>query len=576
MIAIYRKFFAFSGKQKKNFNLTIIYSVVHAFFEALRIPAIAVVLKAIINNDVSYNTVYITLSIMLVSIVGCGISRNIMTMETTIGSYTTCADKRVEIGEHLKYMPMGYFNSNSLGYITSITTNTLEGLQDSLTAVINMSLQGLITTSVIAFSICIFDIRIGTITVIGILTFLLVNSLLQKEACKIVPKKSYEDSRLVESVLEYIQGISVVKSFNLDKNANQKVNRVISDNNKINFDMEKKFMPLMGVQTMVLKLFGVVMTFASIYFYTMDSMSLINCILMIICSFIIYGQLEAGGSYSSLLRLVDASIDKVNAIFETPVMDVGGKAIKPNNFDIEVAHVDFSYENRKIIDGVNFQIRQGTMTAIVGPSGGGKSTICNLIARFWDVDCGSITIGGRNIKEYTLDSLLSNISMVFQNVYLFHDTVENNIKFGKPGATREEVITAAKKACCHDFITQLPKGYDTVIGESGGSISGGEKQRISIARALIKDAAIIILDEATANVDPENEKQLQIAIEELTKNKTIIMIAHRLKTIRNAEQILVISNGKIVQRGKHEDLIKKGGIYSDFVNVREKAIGWKI
>ncbi len=576
MIAIYKKFFAFSGKQRKNFNRAILLSVIHAVFEAMRIPALAVVLKAILENNMSLNTAYTALGIMVLSIAGCGISKNLMTMKSTTGSYIMCAEKRIEIGEHLKYMPMGYFNNNSLGHITSVTTNTVEQMQDMATNVIQMSLQGFITAGVIAFALCIFDIRTGLVVIGGIGVFLLVNFFLQRASKKLAPRKSCEDTRLVEVIMEYIKGISVVKSFNLDRDAGQRVKNAISDNNKINLAMEKKFIPYMGLQTMVLKLSGVVLTLASIYFYTGQSMDLLHCLLMIVCSFMIYGQLEAGGSYSSLLRLVGLSVDKINEIFDTPVMDISGKEIKTETYDIAVQNVSFSYENRKVIDNISFTIPQGTTTAIVGPSGGGKSTICNLIARFWDVDSGVITIGGTDIKKYTLDSLMSNISMVFQNVYLFHDTVENNIKFGKPEATREEVIKAAKKACCHDFIMELPDGYDTVIGESGGSISGGEKQRISIARALIKDAPIIILDEATANVDPENEKQLQMAIRELTRNKTIIMIAHRLKTIRDADQILVLDKGKIVQQGKHEELVKLPGIYADFIRVREKAVGWKL
>jgi ATP-binding cassette subfamily B protein len=279
---------------------------------------------------------------------------------------------------------------------------------------------------------------------------------------------------------------------------------------------------------------------------------------------------------SSLLRTIDVSIDRVGEIHKTPVMDETGSAVTPQRFDIEFKNVGFSYDRKKIIDNVSFKIPQGTTTAVVGPSGGGKTTLCNLMARFWDVDDGAVTLGGKNVKDYTLDSLLSNISMVFQNVYLFNDTIANNIKFGKPDATMDEVVEAAKKACCHEFIAALPDGYDTVIGEGGATVSGGEKQRISIARAMLKDAPIIILDEATANVDPENESKLQAAIAELTRNKTIVMIAHRLKTVRSADQILVVDDGKIVQRGTHDELVKTPGIYADFIGVRRKAIGWKL
>ena len=273
---------------------------------------------------------------------------------------------------------------------------------------------------------------------------------------------------------------------------------------------------------------------------------------------------------------VKAGKQMANAIDDTPVMDEKGSDITPKSSEIVFDKVDFSYADRKILDQVSFTIPEKTTTAIVGPSGAGKTTMCNLIARFWDVNAGKITIGGTDVRDFKLDSLMKNISMVFQSVYLFADTVENNIKFGCPDATHEQVVEAAKKACCHDFISALPNGYDTVIGEGGGTLSGGEKQRISIARAMLKNAPIIILDEATSSVDPENEDELQRAIEALTHDKTIIMIAHRLKTVRNADQILVLNNAHIVQRGTHAELIQQKGLYADFVSARQEAIGWKL
>ena len=274
--------------------------------------------------------------------------------------------------------------------------------------------------------------------------------------------------------------------------------------------------------------------------------------------------------------MVDVSVSRAQEILDTPQMDITGEMITPENRNLTAEDVDFSYEKRKVIDGISAQIPEKTTTAIVGPSGGGKTTLVNLLARFWDVDAGTVTLGGRNVKEYDMDSLMENFSFVFQNVYLFHDTIANNIRFGQPDAPMEKVIEAAKKACCHEFIEALPDGYDTVIGEGGASLSGGEKQRISIARAMMKDAPVIFLDEATANVDPENENDLMKAIQALTKEKTVIMIAHRLKTVEHADQILVVDHGKIVQQGTHENLMQEEGIYRNFISERREAASWKV
>lgn len=576
MIKIFKKFFDFSGKQKKRFYISIVFSFIHSVFEAAQIFAIAVVLQALISDTMNTAVIWKSLIIMILSILGSAWTKNTTVMQQTIAGYTMCADKRVEIGQRMKYMPMGYFNENNLGHIASITTNTCENLQDVATRVILMYLQGLITTLIISVFLLIFDVRIGITALLGIIAFLTVNHQMQKVSIKISPRKTKADIALVDAVLEYVQGIAVVKSYNLTERANKKVDSQIDEANEICYLLEKKFIPYMCGQAVVFKLFALLMITLSVVFCLNGSMSLINALLMIISSFIVYGQLESAGMYSALIRIVDLSVDRISEIFQTPVMDTGGTGIKPKNYDIKADNVTFSYGDKRIIDDVSFYIPEKTTTAIVGPSGGGKTTICNLISRFWDVDGGAVSIGGRDVRDYTLDSLLSNISMVFQNVYLFNDTVENNIKFGMPDAAHEQVVRAAKKACCHEFIETLPDGYNTIIGESGATISGGEKQRISIARAILKDAPIIILDEATANVDPENEKHLQDAIAELTKNKTIVMIAHRLKTVRNADQILVLSDGRIIQRGSHDRLMKEKGLYADFVNMKNKSIGWKL
>lgn len=577
MIRIFRRFFDFCGEiNKRKFTKSIFLGVLKALLEALKIPAIAVTLHGVLSGNLTVQHILLSFGIMLFSIAGNAFANYRSTMLQCEAGYGTCADKRIEIAEHLKYLPMGYFNQNSLGYIASVATNSMETLADVATRVVMMVTQGILTTAVVVLMICAFDLRIGGIAILGVLLFFAVNSLLQKKAKKIAPTKDASDRKLVEKVLEYIQGIAEVKSYNLTGEKSKALNRAVDENTAANIKLEITFVPIMFLQSLTAKLIGVVITGVSVAFYLNGTMELLNAVVMVIAAFILFGALDSAGSYSALLRNVDLNVSKAQSVLDMPTMDIDGRDITPTNYDIDVENVEFSYDKRKILDGVSVHIPQKTTTAIVGPSGGGKTTLCHLIARFWDVDRGCVRLGGMNVKDYSMDSLMKNFSFVFQSVYLFQDTIANNIRFGQPDAPMEKVIEAAKKACCHDFIMALPDGYETIIGEGGANLSGGEKQRISIARAIMKDAPIIILDEATANVDPESEQELTAAIEALTKEKTIMMIAHRLKTVRHADNILVIDGGKIVQSGTHDELMHQGGIYRRFVESRELAVGWKV
>lgn len=577
MIRIFRRFFDFCGEiNKRKFTKSIFLGVLKALFEALKIPAIAVTLHGVLIGNLTVQHILLSFGIMLFSIAGNAFANYRSTMLQCEAGYGTCADKRIEIAEHLKYLPMGYFNQNSLGYITSVATNSMEALADVATRVVMMVTQGILTTAVVALMILSFDLRIGGIAVIGVFLFFAVNGCLQKKAKTVAPVKDASDRKLVEKVLEYIQGIAEVRSYNLTGEKSKALNQAIDENTAANIKLEITFVPIMFIQSLTAKIIGVVIAAVSVAFCLNGSMELLNTVVMIIAAFILFGALDSAGSYSALLRNVDLNVSKAQSVLDIPTMDIDGQDITPTSYDIDVENVEFSYDKRKIIDGISVHIPQKTSTAIVGPSGGGKTTLCHLIARFWDVDKGCVSLGGVDVKEYSMDSLMRNFSFVFQSVYLFQDTIANNIRFGQPDAPMEKVIEAAKKACCHDFIMALPDGYETIIGEGGASLSGGEKQRISIARAIMKDAPIIILDEATANVDPESEQELTAAIEALTKEKTILMIAHRLKTVRHADNILVIDGGKIVQSGTHDELMHQGGIYRRFVKSRELAVGWKV
>lgn len=577
MIEILLKFIRFSGKENGDkFKLSIVLGVIEALAAAMKIPAIMYIMIGLLNKEPMEKYIYGSLLIMVISISIGVFCKKYSTVLQTKGGYNASAFTRIKIAKHLRYLPMGYFNSNSIGEISSVTTNTMEILGDVAARVVMLTTQGILETSMIILMLLIFDLRIGLVALIGIVVFFIINSMMQRVSKKDSEEKIECDIELINQIMEYLQGISEVKSYNLFGKQSKKLNDANRACEKINTKMEMLFVPYHFLQNITTKITASIIVLLCAYFYINDTMELVYCIGMTISAFMLYSSLECAGTYSSLLHVVSICVDKAEAILKLDTMDIDGEEIEPINHDIELNHVSFSYDKRKIIDDISLFIPEKTTTAIVGPSGGGKSTLCNLIARFWDVDEGSVTLGGVNVKDYSMNALMSNFSFVFQNVYLFQDTIENNIKFGSQEASHEEVIEAAKKACCHEFISKLPDGYNTVIGEGGASLSGGEKQRISIARAIMKDAPIVILDEATANVDPENEKDLMDAIEALTKEKTIIMIAHRLKTVRHADQIVVVDKGRIVQRGNHDQLMKEDGIYKRFVDARKKAISWKL
>ena len=577
MLEILKKFFRFCDERERSeFYRSIVLGVLAALFSALKIPAIGVMLQAILTGGVSAKTIVFSLAIMLLSVIGSSILKYRATALQTDGGYCTTANKRVQIAEHLRYLPMGYFNENSLGAITSVTTNTMDNLSDVSTRVVMLVTEGIFSTAVMTLAVFLFDWRVGLLIIAGLAIYYAVNHALQSKSEQTTHRKFAGDTAVVEQVLEFIKGIAEVKSYSLIGRYNRRLAAAIEENVNANTDMELKLLPLMLAQNIVAKLIDVGVVVLSLVLYTSGHMALLNCVMLCICSFLLTEGLEQAGTQSSLLRVVDTCVNQATDILNLPAMDISGAELTPECHDLHAENIRFSYGEKPIIKGVTVDIPEKSTTAIVGPSGGGKTTLCHLLSRFWDVDDGQITLGGHDVREYDMDSLMQNFSFVFQNVYLFHDTIANNIRFGQSDAPIEQVIAAAKKARCHEFILKLPQGYETVIGEAGGTLSGGERQRLSIARAMMKDAPIIILDEATANVDPENEKELMEAISELTQEKTVIMIAHRLKTVRHADQILVVDKGQIVQRGTHEELMAQDGIYRHFISGREKAVGWKL
>ena len=576
MYGTLKKIIAFAGSKEGLLKKSLLFAFLSGLFAALQFAALFIVVEALVSDNRDRRFIWISLGIMAVSLVGRIITTYFSTMEQTETGYCMVAEKRIHIGDRLRYIPMGYFNKNSIGNITAIVTTTLGDVENSAARVLVSVLGGFFNSVALVIVLLVFDWRIGLIAAIGVLLYLAAAELALRKSARLSGVRQHTQESLVESVLEYIQGMGIVKAFGMEKDSTQSIDSAIKASCRDNLKLTKSSVPYDALKQVVVRVFSVLLPLASIYFWLNGSLSLAYGVILVIASFMVFNDLENAGNMASLLQMLATSMDMANSIDDTPVMDEKGADVVPASSEIIFDNVDFSYADRKILDHVSFTIPAGTTTAIVGPSGSGKTTMCNLIARFWDVDAGRITVGGKDVRDFKLDSLMKNISMVFQNVYLFADSIENNIKFGCPDATHEQVIEAAKKACCHEFISALPDGYDAVIGEGGGTLSGGEKQRISIARTILKDAPIIILDEATSSVDPENEEELQRAIAELTHDKTIIMIAHRLKTVRGADQILVLDDSHIVQSGTHAELIQQKGLYADFVSARQEAIGWKL
>ena len=495
-------------------------------------------------------------------------------------SYELIARDRLAVGDALKRVSLGYFQNMNTGTILNSITTGLHTLEGMGIRMIDNFVGGYLNFICILLWLTCMNWRVGLIAVAGAAVSLIFLFIISKYSTRNAPVLAAANRDLTGATLEYARGLSVVKSFGKAGASMDSMKKACRDSRDINLKIEWGYIPYNALHLLALKTASVCIVIAAFYLGFSGQLDVTYMMIVVLLSFHVFGSLEPIADCAHVLAVIDDALDHLDALTGESFIDADGKQIEIAHYDMEFQNVDFSYgegkDRRQVLHNVNLKIPEHTVTAIVGPSGSGKSTICNLIARFYDADSGSVRVGGHDVKEFTCDSLLSNISMVFQNVYLFHDTVRNNICFGKPDATEAEMVEAAKKACCHDFIMALPEGYDTVIGEGGGSLSGGEKQRISIARAILKDAPIIILDEATASVDPENEHLIQAAISELTKGKTIVTIAHRLATIEQADQILVVDDGQIVQRGTHTELVAVPGKYKDFVDIRSQSEGWKI
>ena len=496
-------------------------------------------------------------------------------LQEPIGYQLTARD-RLAIGDALKRVSLGYFQSVSTGNILNSITTGLSTLEGMGIRMIDNFVGGYLNFLVIFLALAVCSPVTALIALAAAAVSFGCMLIISHYSRVNAPVEAEANREMTGAVLEYARGLAVVKSFGKSGAAMQSVTDAVKKSKRIHLKIEWGYLPGNALHLLALKCGSVALALAAAFECLHGQTTFSMALMFIFFSFSIFASLEPISDSAHTLGVIDDAMDQLGALRGENLIDADGKDIRLSHYDITFDHVDFGYDSRQVLQDVSFSIPEKTSTAIVGPSGSGKTTICSLLARFYDPQRGAIRVGGHDLREFTCDSLLSNISMVFQNVYLFHDTIRANILFGKPDATEEEMIKAAKKARCHDFIMALPDGYDTVVGEGGGTLSGGEKQRISIARAILKNAPIIILDEATASIDPENEHLIQQAISELTRGKTIITIAHRLATIQNADQILVVADGRIAEHGTHAELVQQDGLYRRFTAIREQAEGWRI
>ena len=581
MFGMIKRLIGWTGKYKKRVYIGFIYAFINSIFTSLPIMLATYGLGLVFDDYKGIRTfdndqiIYIFLLMILVIGGRFLFSYLRAVTQESVGCEAT-AEQRIRLGNIFKRVSLGFFNSNNMGEISSAVTTDLSFIEMLSMNMINTVVNGYITVLVMILFLLFYCPLAGIISLSGIVLSALFLYIAAKISDKNASIHQKAQDSIVENTIEFLRGMQTIKAFKQEGVSVQGIRKAYKNHKDVNIKIELENCPYNCLHQFVLKAASVGIIAVSAYLTYTRKMDVNIMLMMDMFSFVMFSQIEPLSNAIHVIEVVNKTLDKLEKIEKADIIDKGGQNIELKRHDIKFSDVCFSYDKKQILNNISFYIPEGSTTAIVGPSGSGKTTICNLIARFYDVNSGVITVGDKNIKDITCDSLLKNISMVFQKVYLFNDTIKNNILFGNPNASDNEVIDAAIKAHCHEFISKLPNGYDTIIGDGGATLSGGEKQRISIARAILKDSPIIILDEATASVDPENEHLIQNAISSLTKGKTVIVIAHRLATIQDADQILVIDNGDVVQKGNHLELINQDGIYKNFINIKESAEGWCI
>lgn len=563
----------FSEKRQGSLVKILILSFIEGIFVMLKMIAIILAVNAMFNSNLMDNYIYKVMILGIVCIIGVfGFGYFTQLGSVSVG-FEMAKDKRLYFGSLFKKLYLGFFSKNSVGNINSTLTTSISTVEQVAPIILIHVIGGILSAISIVLGFAYYEWQVSVVIFAGILTYLFVVNHQMKISRSEAPKRQLAQTKLTESAIEFIQGISVIKAFGMGEK-DERVKKDIEGSCANNINLSEKSIPSSICAGLTIQLFEIMIISYAFFMWNSGEISPQKAINLLIMSFVIFQSVSQAGSILSMIGLLDSSLKDISSMENAEEIKVLSPIQNIKSNEIEFKNVSFSYGKGEVLKGISVAVKPNTLTAIIGPSGSGKTTFCKLIPRFYDVSEGEILIGGAKITNISTEELMKNISMVFQNVYLFEDTIMNNIRLAKPNASDEDIISAAKKARCHDFIKSLQKGYETKIGEAGSTLSGGEKQRIAIARAILKDAPIVILDEFTSALDVENERHILQAIDNLIQNKTVIMIAHRLETVRKADNIIVLDKGEIAQEGTHNELITQDGIYKSFISIRERANKW--
>lgn len=580
MFDILKKSFDFSGKYKPVLKKGVFFIFVQNISVLLQFFALYLGFSWLKNFSVLKCVLLFVLLCLSLLLNFIGYYKSYTKVSGTF--FTIFKEQREQAGESLKNAPMGYFTHTALSHILNALTMVIKTVEQMLGMYFLFTFTGLASTIFLILGLFHMHLYIGIVTLVFILLAYICLRTMYALSAKETRLLHNTNLAFSDAAIEGIRGIPVLRAFPQTKSSvREKIHESLySTSEKIvenQMALEKKFIISSRIYGILLYGGSLAVTLLTYHLYLKGEIAVPKALTLCAVSFMLFGGLKQLENVTILGAKTPHEMAYIKEVLDIPQISNGSLKEVPQNADIVFDHVSFGYDKEKqILHDLSFTIRSGEKVAIVGPSGAGKTTIINLISRFYDPDKGSIKFAGRDLREYEVCAVLRHLSLVFQNVYLFNDSILENIRMAKPDASDKEVIEAAKRARCHDFISELKEGYHTEVGEEGSRFSGGERQRISIARALLKDAPVILLDEATSSVDPENEAEILSAIEELTKHKTVISIAHRLSTVKNADKIFVIDNGRVVQTGTHESLLQEEGIYKTFIRAREKAQNWTI